>query len=172
MGDGKMFLITLYLTAIVLANLTVTWFGPSVTIVNAFVLIALDLSSRDTLHERWAGRGLWWRMILLIATGSALSYLLNAGAARIALASFAAFGIASIFDTLVYVGLYKRSYMVKSNGSNLVSAAVDSLVFPALAFGWPPLWGIVIGQFAAKIIGGYVWSVILSKRQQQTTYAV
>lgn len=158
-----MILIILYLIAIVIANLSVTWFGPSVTILNAFLFIALDLSSRDTLHERWKGNGLAWRMAALIATGSILSYLLNADSARIALASFVAFAASSLFDTLAYVALYNRRYMVKSNGSNLVSAAVDSVVFPVLAFGWPPLWGIVIGQFAAKVAGGFIWSTILNK---------
>lgn len=158
-----MFLIAIYLLAVVIANLTVTWFGPSVAIVNAFLFIALDLSSRDTLHERWAGRGLVWRMAALIATGSILSYLLNADSARIAVASFVAFAAASVGDTLAYVVLYRRRYLVKSNGSNVVSAAIDSFIFPVLAFGSPILWGIIVGQFAAKLVGGFLWSLILSK---------
>lgn len=160
-----MFLIALYLIAIVLANLSVTWFGPSVTIINAFLFIALDLTTRDALHERWHGLNLWRNMALLIFSGSVLSALLNWNATPIAVASFVAFACAGIVDALVYLALGDQARLVKMNGSNLVSAAVDSLIFPALAFGFPLMWSIVIGQFVAKVIGGAVWSVILSRRE-------
>jgi hypothetical protein len=61
-------LVALYLAAIVAANLSVAAFGPGVTIVNAFALIGLDLSTRDALHDRWRGRWLLARMALLIAS--------------------------------------------------------------------------------------------------------
>jgi len=154
-------LVMIYLAAIVAANLLVATFGPAVSIVNAFALIALDLTSRDRLHEAWAGRGLVWRMAALIAAGSAISYLLNRTAGPIALASLVAFAASATVDALAYHLLRGRSWGVRANGSNVLSAAVDSLVFPALAFGWPPLWPIVIGQFLAKTIGGWAWSVLL-----------
>lgn len=159
-----MLLITVYLIAIVLANLSVSMFGPSVTIVNAFVFIALDLSTRDRLHEQWQGRDLWRNMLLLIGTGSLLSALVNWNAAPIALASFGAFLAAGIVDAIVYQLLGERSRLVKMNGSNLFSAAVDSIVFPALAFGFPLMWGIVIGQFVAKVVGGAIWAYLLTRR--------
>jgi len=158
------FLVGLYLAAIVAANLLVATFGPAVSIVNAFALIALDLTSRDRLHEAWAGRGLAWRMAALIAAGSAISYLLNRSAGPIALASLAAFGASAVADALVYHRLRRRSWLVRANGSNVLSAAVDSLVFPILAFGWPPLWAIVIGQFVAKSVGGALWAWVLARR--------
>ena len=41
-------------------------------------------------------------------------------------------------------------------------AAVDSVVFPALAFGaMLPL--IVVGQFGAKVLGGAAWSLVLRR---------
>jgi hypothetical protein len=155
-------LIGLYLTAIVAANLSVAHFGPSVAVLNAALFIGLDLTVRDALHERWHGAHLRRNMGLLIVAGSLLSWLLNADAARIALASCAAFGLAAVADTLVYVALGHRARLVKMNGSNVVSAAVDSVVFPALAFGFPLMFGIMAGQFAAKVGGGFVWSVILA----------
>lgn len=160
-----MMLIVLYLAAIVVANLLVAQFGASVTILNAFLLIGLDLSTRDALHEQWQGKGLVWKMAALIATGGALSAFLNWNALPIAIASSVAFLAAGIADTAVYALLGERSKLVKMNGSNLVSAAVDSLVFPALAFGFPLLWGIVLGQFIAKVLGGFLWSLLLSKRE-------
>jgi len=167
-------LIVLYLAAIVAANLTVATFGPVVSIANAFLFIGLDLTTRDRLHEAWAGRGLIWKMGLLIATGSALSWLLNRNAGPIAVASFAAFAASASADALVYALLHERSALVKVNGSNVVSAAVDSIAFPVLAFGGFP-WLIIVGQFAAKVLGGFVWSLVLPllvRRRTATTQEV
>jgi len=151
----------LYLLAIVLANLSVAQFGPSATIVNAFLFIGLDLTARDALHERWQGRNLMRNMALLIAVGSALSWWLNRDAGRIALASFVAFALAAIADTVAYALLHERATMLRVNGSNVVSASVDSIAFPALAFGFPLLFGVMIGQFVAKVLGGFMWSVVI-----------
>lgn len=145
----KIGLIGMYLAAIVAANLSVAAFGPSVAVVNAFLFIALDFTARDRLHEAWAGRHLLRNMALLIATGSALSYALNANAGPIALASLVAFGVSASIDGLCYQLLHERAYLVKVNGSNLVSAAADSLIFPTMAFGAFLPW-IVLGQFAAR----------------------
>jgi hypothetical protein len=158
-------LVALYLTAIVVANLLVAQFGPAITVFNAFVLIALDLTARDRLHDAWHGKHLWRNMALLVGAGSLLSALLNVNALPIAIASFAAFALSGVADTVVYTLLSKHSRFVRMNGSNLVSAAVDSLVFPILAFGFPPLWGIVIGQYLAKTVGGAIWSWVLTRRQ-------
>ncbi|WP_395707016.1 VUT family protein [Casimicrobium huifangae] len=152
--------VALYLVAIVAANLTVAAFGPNTTIINAFVLIGLDLTARDNLHDAWHGRGLAWKMAALIGAGSALSWLINRDAGQIALASMLAFGAAAVADTLVYQILRERAHMVKVNGSNVISAAVDSMIFPTVAFGgFMP--AVVLGQLAAKVLGGLVWSMIL-----------
>lgn len=153
--------VLLYLAAIVLANLSVAQFGPAVSILNAFLFIGLDLTMRDALHERWHHDHLALKMAALILTGSALSALLNYNALRIALASCVAFGAAASVDTLAYIVLRQRHPLVKMNGSNVISAAVDSLVFPALAFGFPLLWGVMVGQFVAKVGGGALWSIVL-----------
>lgn len=159
-----MLYIGLYLIAIVLANLSVSFFGPASTIVNAFLFIGLDLTSRDKLHDAWHGNHLVLKMTALIAVGSILSWFLNRDAGQIALASFIAFGAAGIVDAVTYTLLGKRDHIVKVNGSNVASAAVDSFLFPAIAFGFPLLWTIMLGQFAAKVCGGAVWYIILNKR--------
>lgn len=153
-------LVCSYLAAIVAANLSIVYFGPQAAIWNALVFIGLDLTARDSLHETWHGRQLWLKMAALIAAGSLLSWLLNAGAGHVAAASFAAFGLAGLSDALIYTIMGGRSRIVKINGSNVVSGIVDSAVFVGVA-GLP--WVIVPGQIAAKIIGGAVWSVILHK---------
>ena len=151
----------IYLTAIVAANLTVAVWGPSITIINAFLFIGLDLTARDHLHDAWRNNGLVWKMGALIATGGLLSYLLNRDAAQIAIASTVAFTAAATTDAVIYHIFRKRSFMVRANTSNVPAAGVDSLVFPTLAFGgFLPL--ITLGQFAAKVAGGFVWSWIIN----------
>jgi len=55
-----------------------------------------------------------------------------------------------------------RSWSVRANGSNVVGATVDSLVFPLLAFG-AALPSIVAAQFVAKIVGGMVWALLIAR---------
>lgn len=152
-----------YLAAIVAANLITARYGPGASIFNAFVLIGLDLTARDKLHDAWNREGLAWKMAALIVTGSLLSWVINRDAGPIALASFVAFACAGTADTLVYSLLGNRAKLLQINGSNIVAAMIDSLVFPTLAFGGiMPL--ITLGQFAAKVAGGFIWSLILRRQ--------
>lgn len=159
--------IALYLLAIVAANLLITQFGPILTIPVAFLCIGFDLTSRDKLHDAWQGKGLLCKMGLLIGSGSALSWLLNQNAGKVAIASLVAFAAAACVDTLIYHLLRDKSHLFKVNGSNMLSAAVDSLVFPTLAFGGFMPW-VTLGQFAAKVLGGLLWSLILQGRISHT----
>lgn len=158
--------VVMYLVAIVAANLSSAKFGPGASIINAFLFIGLDLTSRDKLHEVWGGKYLWPKMFTLIAVGSLISWLLNRNAGSIAVASLVAFGVAGIVDALVYQFLHDKAWMVKVNGSNIFSALADSILFPTIAFGsFMPL--IVLGQFIAKVTGGFVWSVILKRKENR-----
>lgn len=132
-------------------------------IVNAFLFIGLDLSSRDKLHDAWGKNHLWLKMALLIGAGGFLSWVMNRDAGQIALASTMAFVFSGTADALVYHWLKRKVYLLRVNGSNVVGAFVDSIAFPTLAFGWPPMWGIVAGQFIAKVFGGFIWSLILKR---------
>jgi uncharacterized PurR-regulated membrane protein YhhQ (DUF165 family) len=152
----------IYIAALVVANLLVAWFGPWFSAINAFVLIGLDLSLRDKLHEQWQNDKLILKMAGLIAVASVISYLLNPAAGAIALASFVAFALAMIADTIAYHFLRKKSWMIRSNGSNVAGAAVDSIAFPTIAFGGL-MPEIVALQFIAKIMGGGIWSYLLKK---------
>lgn len=153
-----MIYVILYLVAIVLANLTVAAFGPNMVIINAFLFIGLDLTARDHLHDTWRGNNLLPKMAALIAAGSILSWILNRNAGPIALASFVAFAAAAIVDAIIYQLMGKYPRWLRINGSNIPSAFVDSIIFPTLAFG-SFLWPIVLGQFVAKTLGGFVWSL-------------
>ena len=151
--------IAAYAAAMILANLSVAAFGPWVSPINAFVLIGLDLALRDWLHVRLRV----WQMGVLIAGTGALTYLLNPAAGMIAIASSAAFTAAAVVDWATFARL-RGSWMFRANGSNVAGAAVDSLVFPTLAFG-ALMPQIVLAQFAAKVAGGAVWAWILSRKQ-------
>ena len=157
-----MILVVIYLAAIVVANLVLLWFGPVASIYNAFILIGLDLSLRDKLHDQWHHKNLWLKMLLLICGGSIITVALNWDALPIAIASSTAFLVSGFGDALVYSGLRKHKFLVRSNGSNVAGSALDSVIFPTMAFGvFIP--EIILGQFLAKVCGGAVWSFILSR---------
>lgn len=145
-----------YIAAICCANLSVYLFGPWATPVNAFLLIGLDFVLRDKLHERIGVV----KILGLIAIAGLISYLITPATGVIAVASLTAFSLAAVVDALVYQLLIRHRWLIKSNGSNVAASAVDSFVFPLVAFGaFMP--GVVVGQFLAKVVGGAVWSYVL-----------
>jgi len=154
------FAIALYLAAMIAANLLVVAFGPAISPINAFFLIGLDLALRDWLHVRLRV----WQMGALIAATGALTYVLNPAAGQIAIASACAFTAASLVDWGAFTRL-RGSWMFRANGSNVVSAAVDSLLFPTIAFGML-MPEIVAMQFVAKVAGGAVWAWLLAVQVQ------
>ena len=158
---SNIWIVALYLWAIITANVTVAIFGPSVAILNAFLFIGFNITSRDKLHDSWHGKNLKRNMFLLILAGSVLSLILGAG--RIAIASFIAFAVSESLDAISYHALREKNKLLQINGSNIVSASADSILFPLLAFGWPPLLAIMLGQFLAKVFGGAIWSIILNR---------
>jgi len=159
----KVALVALYLVAIVAANLSVTHFGVEAAVYNAFLFIGLDLVCRDRLHDLFTRRRVLGMGALIVA-GSALSYALNADAGPIAVASCAAFGLAAFADAVVYHLRRRASWLERSNESNIAGAAVDSVVFPALAFPGPLAFGVVFAMFTAKVAGGALWALALRRR--------
>lgn len=153
----------IYIAALVAANLLVAWLGVWFSLVNAFVLIGLDLSLRDKLHDLWEGDKLPIKMGGLIATASIVSYVINPATGMIAFASLAAFSLSMVADAFAYQYLKGKNWLIRANGSNVAGSAVDSVVFPTIAFGGLML-EIVALQFVAKVGGGYVWSKVLEKK--------
>ena len=150
----------IYLVSIVTANLLVAWLGHWIVPVNAFVLIGLDLVIRDKLHDAWRHRHLWPKMMALILTGSALSWIVSPQAGRVAVASAVAFALAGATDAATYHLLRDHPRLIRANGSNVPAALVDSLIFPTLAFGQVLPLTIAL-QFGAKVLGGSLWSFVL-----------
>jgi uncharacterized PurR-regulated membrane protein YhhQ (DUF165 family) len=160
-GTGNTFMIfalIAYAVAMVAANLLVATFGPAISPINAFLLIGLDLTLRDWLHVRLKT----WQMGGLILGTGALTYLLNPAAGMIAVASAVSFLVAALVDWAVFVKT-TGSWIKRANVSNTAGAAVDSLLFPTIAFG-ALMPEIVALQFVAKVSGGAVWSYVLEKK--------
>jgi hypothetical protein len=147
-------LVAVYIAAMVTANMLVWWLGPWFSPINSFLLIRLDLTLRDVMHERFNR----WQLAAVICAGGLITWLVNPGAAHIAVASATAFIFAAAADWTAYTFLRSRPWLVRANGSNVVGAAVDSVLFPTIAFGvFMP--HIIALQFAAKMAGGFIWSL-------------
>jgi uncharacterized PurR-regulated membrane protein YhhQ (DUF165 family) len=104
-------------------------------------------------------------MLALIAAAGALTYMLNPAAGKIAIASSVAFTAAALVDWMTFARL-RGSWLIRANGSNVAGAAVDSLIFPTLAFG-ALMPHIVALQFVAKVAGGALWAWALSRTAQR-----
>lgn len=154
--------IAIYILAVVAANFSAFLFGPAITPFNSFLFIGLDLSLRDSLHDSWSGHNVHGKMAALILIGGAISYMLNPSMGQIALASSVSFVMSAFADHFAYASCSNRHFLVRSNTSNIAGAAVDSVVFPTMAFG-TLMPEIILAQFVAKTAGGFIWSVVLHK---------
>jgi hypothetical protein len=161
------FIIGTYLGAIAAANLIVTEFGPEASIYNAFCLIGLTFVVRDLAHDWWATHRKL-KLAALIGAGALVSYLVNNDAAIIAKASCIAFAASETADAMLYQAARRLEWLERSNLSNLLGAAVDSLVFPTIAFGGL-MWAISFGQFSAKVAGGVLFSLLLVRVRKVAT---
>jgi queuosine precursor transporter len=151
-----------YLTAVVAANLLVNHYGPKAAPAIAFVAVAAVLILRDQFAQLTGQR--WHAQLLqtaLIAAGALATYLINQDAALIAKASVIAFAASETTEQIAYYVMRRRPWMEKAPYSAVLGAAVDSTLFITIAFGFD-VW-IVIGQFAAKIGGAWLWATVLDK---------
>ena len=149
--------IAIYALAMTAANLSISHFGPWVSPINSFLFIGLDLALRDFLHQKLKT----WQMGCLIVGTGLLTYVLNPAAGMIAIASAMSFTAASVVDWAVFAKL-TGTWFKRANGSNIAGAAVDSVVFPTLAFG-VLMPQIVAMQFVAKVTGGAFWAYVILK---------
>jgi hypothetical protein len=149
-------LIAVYIVAMVTANLLVWWLGPWFSPINAFLLIGLDLTLRDVMHDRLTR----WQLAAVVVAGGAITWVANPGAAHIAIASAVSFIAAALVDWAAYSAFRERTWLARVNISNVFGAAADSVLFPTLAFG-VLLPHIIALQFAAKVAGGAVWSLVM-----------
>jgi hypothetical protein len=157
--------IAIYALAMTAANLSIAQFGPWVSPINSFLFIGLDLALRDFLHTKLKA----WQMGGLILGTGVLTYLLNPSAGMIAVASAVSFTAASVIDWIAFAKI-TGSWFKRANGSNIAGAAVDSVVFPTLAFG-VLMPQIVAMQFLAKVCGGAFWAYAITKVKRENHIA-
>lgn len=149
--------IIVYAVAIIIANGLAAKFGPSVTPYTAFAFIGLDLTIKDYLQVRLTK----WQMGAVIVGAGLLAFVVDQSARFIAVASLIAFVVSSVADYITF-RLTSGKWIKRSLYSNAVGAAVDSIVFPTIAFGsLMPM--IVGGQFIAKVAGSALFAFAISR---------
>ncbi len=154
MGN-KYFVSVVYVLLIIVANWSVGVFGPVVAPINAFLFIGVDLALRDYLH----GVTTKLHMFCLIILASFITYIFNIAPYHIAVASSIAFLLSQFADYIAF-SYSKGGWGARANKSNIVGAAVDSLIFPSIAFGSFML-EVVLLQFVAKVFGGWIFTLIV-----------
>lgn len=152
--------ISLYLSAFVLSNFIVLWYGAKGLIFTSLFLIPFDFVMRCMFHEQWKGKQLIIKLGLLVATASLLTYLINHDSKNIAVASMCGFITAQIMAGLYYQYVIDAEYWVKVNGSDLIGIVCDSIIFQLIAFGTLN-YSVMLGQILLKFIGGIVWYYVL-----------
>lgn len=148
--------------AALVANLLVKDLGVTWTPVIAFGLIGCDIVARDGLHLSLSGRARWLAIGAAIALGSLATYIVNQGAGAIALASVTAFAAGLTVDTIAFSAAHGLDRQRRVTVSNFAAAAVDTIVFFAIAFGLGAVaFPLVFAQFAAKLGGGAFFALFL-----------
>ena len=145
----------IYITAVLAANYTATWFIPLPVfgMVSVGTLIfGVTFTQRDRVHRY--GRKAVYTMILAAAVGMVLESLFLGVEWRIILASFIAIVLSEAADTEVYQQLLHRSWLQRVAGSNLVSIPLDSVLFNLIAF---------MGVFAPGMLAAIIFGEIVAK---------
>ncbi|MBN1830396.1 MAG: VUT family protein [Deltaproteobacteria bacterium] len=161
----------LYISAVLAANYTATWFMPLPIfgMVSVGTLIfGITFTARDHVHKH--GRTAVYAMIFVAAAGMVLESLFLAVEWRIIAASFIAIILSETADTEIYQKLLHRSWILRVMGSNSVSIPLDSILFNVFAFAGlfpaPTLISIIFGEIVAKFAAGAI--VALWKSSEPT----
>ena len=152
-------LVTVFLAAVVVANLITTHVGAPAIPYVAFGLIGLDLITRDRLSDVW-GTTRWPKMLALILVGGAISYWFNRDAATIAVASTIAFLGSEALEAVAYHLMRRLPWSARAPRAAMVGAIADSVLFVTIAFGFN--FEVVFLQVCAKVAGAVFWTWVLS----------
>lgn len=153
---------TIYITLVLLANYTATWFipfRPFGLVAVGTVVFGATFTARDYVHKE--GRPRVYLMICVAALSSSVLVWLGTAYWRVVLASVLAIVLSETVDTEIYQRLIMRPWLVRVVGSNLVSIPIDSIAFNLLAFAGvfatPVIISIVLGEIVVKfLVGGAV----------------
>lgn len=163
-----------YLTCVLLAQYTATWFiplqlpliGGAVTV--GTLLFGVTFTARDRVHR--LGRKYVYAMIGLAILGSIIETIILGVPFRIIIASAIAIGISESADTEVYHRLLNKSWFIRVISSNAVSVPLDTILFVGIAFtGLLPLF-IVVQIAYTEIIAKYTVALIVAIRRSRSEF--
>lgn len=161
----------IYVIAVLVANLTATWFIPlpvfGQVAVGTFVF-GFTFTQRDRMHRK--GRKFVYAVIAVAALLSALLSVLGQVPARIIIASVIAILIAETADTEIYQRLLAQSWWHRVLKSNAVSIPLDSIFFNLVAFlgvlSPRMLVSLIVGEIVVKFAVGAVTAIWRSKQER------
>lgn len=160
--------IVLYVGFIVLANILAAnyiiplFFG---LVVPAGVFaVAPIFTIRDKIHQKYGYK----KTFLLVILAAVLSYVLSVVTGspilgKVTLASLLAFFVSESADTLIFQVMIQQSWMKKVIVSNLISCALDSVIFIWIAFGFS--WSFILGQYIVKVLLSILIGFFYGKRK-------
>lgn len=154
-GFGGVVALTVYIGAIVAANILSAHFGLvpvgfGLVVTAGTYAAGFALLSRDFVHNYLGMRG----VLLGMAAGVAISWFWATPA--LAVASAVAFLVAEVADLMVFLLIRPRGFARAALVSNIVSAPVDTVLFLWIA-GFPLVFESIVGQMVGKI----VWATVL-----------
>lgn len=135
--------VALYLIANILAFV----FGAWITPLNALVLIGADMVLRDRLQYEY---GMVYSLACCGLAG-VVTVLMSPAAGMIAAASVVSVVLAGFASAMTF-RVKAGNFFDKAVPANIASAGIDSLIFPAIAFGSIML-DVSFAQFLAKVVG-------------------
>lgn len=153
-----------YLCVVTAANLLVNHYGPSWSPYIAFFLVAAALIFRDQFADLVGPRRILAQAVL-IGAGAGLTFLLNQNAVQIAKASVIAFAASESVEGTLYYMMRKRPWMERAPLSACAGAAVDSVLFISIAFGFS--LPIAFAQWTAKCWGGWLWARVIKRFKER-----
>jgi uncharacterized PurR-regulated membrane protein YhhQ (DUF165 family) len=164
----------IYIAAVLVANLTATWFLPlpifGQVAVGTFVF-GFTFTQRDRMHRH--GRRFVYTVIFLAAFLSAMLSVFGQVPPRIILASVIAIVLSETVDTEIYQRLLAKSWWHRVLSSNAVSIPLDSIFFNLVAFlgvaGFPAsfLVSLIVGEIVVKFAVGALTAVWRSRYDKQ-----
>lgn len=144
-----------YVGSVILANSLATHYGMvsvgfGLTAAAGTYAAGLALGVRDVIQEN-IGKA---AVFACIAIAGVLSYLV--ADAHIATASATAFTLAELFDLAVYTPMRKHGWTVAVIASNVVGAAVDTVVFLHVS-----RFGVTWANSEGQLVGKVLWATLL-----------
>lgn len=145
----------LYVLFVILADvLAARWIVPigfGLAVPAGVFAIAPIFTLRDKIHQDRSA----WYTVKLVLVASAISYIASVALGndllgRVTIASVVAFVLSELIDTFLYALFPRSTWLRRVFVSNVVSSAIDSIVFITIAFGFQPQF--IVGQYIAKMV--------------------